>query len=261
MKKHIILSAIAFLAVCLCASAQNSQEGTLRLRNGNQVTGQIEMQADGGAKVITTTGDTFYFSAGEISSFKAADNKKADKNKKQSSRNKGKKEAAESAGQNTIPSSIAVPGMKYSEYKKMYSPHDYVRQNGDPYSPGLATALSCILPGVGQAVVGRWGSAVAFEWVDVAGTLSLIAGLTGYSDNISAGNEILFIAGGGALMAITRIWSAINANKVAKIKNLYFRDVQGQSAVQFDLEPYVGQIGTLAMQPQTVTGLTLRITF
>lgn len=247
MKKQLILTAIAMMLMCVCAQAQNSTEGTLWLRNGNQITGTIEMQADGSAKVVTAAGDTFYFTASEIAGDDNAASKKGGK--------KNKANRQEEVRQVYVPQWNVVPGMKYSEYKNLYSARNYVFQPGDTYSPGLVTALSALFPGVGQACVGRWGSAFAFAFLDGVG-----AGLIGAS-SFDGYYHVEMVCAGIGVMALSRIWSAWNVNKVAKIKNLYLRDIRDLSAVQFNLEPYVGQIGTLAMQPQPFAGLTLRMSF
>lgn len=227
MKKQLILTAIAMMLMCVCAQAQNSTEGTLWLRNGNQITGTIEMQADGSAKVVTATGDTFYFAANEISNFIDADSKGNTGN--------------------------VVPGMQYWQYKKLYSARDYVPQAGDKYSPGMVTAVSALFPAIGHACVGRWGSALGHLAVDGACGCMLYLGL------VDGGDMWVIIGATGAI--INRVWSAVSASKVAKIKNQYLQDIQGLSSLQIEVQPYVGQIGTLAMQPTTVTGLTLRMSF
>lgn len=233
MKKQFLLSAIAAMAMCLCANAQNVTEGTLILRNGQKVAGQIEMQADGSTKVVTATGDTFFFAASEIANVKSGS------------------EAIVA----TASGASVTPGMKYPEYKKFYSARSYSRQEGDKYNPGLATALSVLLPGVGEACVGRWGNAAAFGLVDAA-CFFVAGGMGGFQFNYFSEGHLALVG-----MVLCRVWSAIDANKVAKIKNLYYRDINGLSSIQFNLEPYVGQIGTLAMQPTPVAGMTLRVSF
>lgn len=227
MKKQLILTAIAMMLMCVCAQAQNSTEGTLRLRNGNQITGTIEMQADGSAKVVTAAGDTFYFAANEIATFIDADSKGNTGN--------------------------VVPGMQYWQYKMLYSARDYVPQAGDKYSPGIVTAVSALFPAIGHACVGRWGSALVSAAIEGLCGCGIIAATQGES-------EYFGYAGMGVAI-LNRVWSAINANKVAKIKNQYLQDIRGLSSLQFEVQPYVGQFGSLAMQPTTVTGLTLRMSF
>lgn len=235
MKMQLIFTAITMMLMCLCAQAQNATEGTLRLRNGNQVSGTVEMQADGSAKVVTATGDTFYFAANEITQFSAAD---GTTNPLTSSASSGD----------------VVPGMKYWQYKKLYSARDYVPQAGDKYNPGLVTAIGALFPAIGQACVGRWGSALGHLAID---------GACGFLIRSGSGDGtylwVSLIGVGGAI--INRVWSAVSANKVAKIKNQYFQDIRGLSSIQFEVQPYIEQIGTLAMQPQPVTGLSLRMTF
>ena len=266
MKRHLFLSAIVLMVMCLCASAQNAIEGTLLLRDGNKVSGLVETNPDGSAKVVTDTGDTFYFTASEIDRF----------------REKGELQEV-------------VPGMKYKEYKNYYSTWHYIQQTNDKYRPGLALALSALFPGIGEAYVGEWGRAAAFTLLDGACLTVFTLGLTNVSNekyNIEVPDYFYYIdeygynsidpkymaeyekilteyhnknmwtfIAGAIGMGLCRLWSASDVNKVAKIKNLYYRDIRGLSSVQFDLEPCVGQIGALAMQPTSVAGLTLRITF
>lgn len=233
MKKQLILTAITMMLMCLCAQAQNATEGTLRLRNGNQVSGKVEMQADGSAKVVTATGDTFYFAANEIATFIDAESMSNREN--------------------------VVPGMQYWQYKKLYSARDYVPHAGDKYSPGMVTAVGALFPAIGQACVGRWGSALGHLAVDVVCGGMMYAGIVDYTVDNGSLLWVSLIGAAGAI--INRVWGAASASKVAKIKNQYLQDMQGLSSIQFEVQPYVGQIGTLAMQPTTVTGLTLRMSF
>lgn len=280
MKKRILLSIITWLIMCLCASAQNTFEGTIVLRSGGQVTGTVETQADGSVKVVTAIGDVFYFSDSEISNIVSANSRNSRQDRKEAREaeremrksNSATIEQSEQPAVNQSVSSFygATPEMIYSQYERLYTASSYTRHNDDVYSPGLATFLSCMVPGVGQMYTGRLGSGLAF--VAFEGACGFLVGIglsycevtknygyNTYYDYYYPYRWMAYVGLGGAV--ICHVWSALNANKVAKIKNLYYRDLRSMSSLQLDIKPYFGQMGTLAMQPVPVTGLTLQLSF
>ncbi len=164
-------------------------------------------------------------------------------------------------------------GMKYRDYRKLYNPKDYVHMEGDRYIPAVGGICSWLLPGLGQMVSGEVGRGFAFLggslgslYLAVIGSSLLPAGSHDYPDNVSPGNEVA-----GTLMTLVGcagyltfyIWSITDACKVAKIKNMYRRDVLDMTSVELKLEPYFAT--TYGMTPSgnvpLAAGASLKICF
>lgn len=152
-----------------------------------------------------------------------------------------------------------MPGMKYKDYKKFYKASDYEPQPGDKYSPALGGVLSWIIPGLGQMVNGEVGRGFKYFGSTIACSVVMGAGFgMGYAGMPVAGS-IVAAAGAVALLAVD-IAAIVDGVNVAKIKNMYSRDINGMAAVKVDLSPY---FATLASGPacQPVAGAALRISF
>ena len=112
---------------------------------------------------------------------------------------------------------------QYRTYKHKYEVKEYKYQQTDPYNPTGACLLS-IIPGLGHLYVGEPVRAIAFFGMMEA---SLVATTFGVSQTYNRGGptlSTLFIFGGAAGVLGTFIWSMADVTKVAKIKNLAFRD-------------------------------------
>lgn len=146
----------------------------------------------------------------------------------------------------------------YSQLKQQYDFHTYVKAEGDKFSPGWCGVGSFFIPGLGQAVTGEWGRAAGFFFTDLAlvgvGTWRYIVH-NGKSNTVG---NICYAASLGI-----GIWSLIDAVNVAKVKNLYFRDVNNKkmSAVNFRIEPTLAYVPTGATSCQRAYGLSLKIDF
>ena len=167
------------------------------------------------------------------------------------------------------------PVFSYRFCKGRYNPATYVRTGADPYVPLTASALSILCPGLGQVYDGEILRATGFFYGTIAcfglgATYRSVVqdnryhisdpqydySYSGY-DNLRSYSTAgtVFILGGVALW----IWSICDAAKVAKVKDLYFRDLMGnRSSVDAHLQPTFGLI------PQTgrpMAGLSLRLSF
>ena len=178
-------------------------------------------------------------------------------------------------------SAQVVPGMKYKELKNIYSTRDYSRSVSDPYSPFWAGFASWTVPGLGQLICGETGRGIGI----IAGGLALDAGtyfcldkLMGYFQKDANGNlvkddkgELVVtdkaaakkwgIAFLGACMVVVGydIWNIFDARKVAKVKNMYYNDLQRRS-MQMNLYPTFDYVMT-AQGAAPVAGVTLSMKF
>jgi hypothetical protein len=151
------------------------------------------------------------------------------------------------------------PYMRYREYKSLYNPKSYTPQWGDPYSPVASGVASALFPGLGQCMAGEWGRGAMFMagYILFASTYGSRADSLGYG---SGDSSILALP--VAAMAGLYIWNICDAVEVAKIKNLYVRDLRSQvSSIDLNLEPYFNCVPATTGNNQFVGGLALRMNF
>lgn len=158
--------------------------------------------------------------------------------------------------------------MAYNDYKDLYDPKTYARQEFDPYSPFGSGVASFFIPGLGQIINGEAGRGAWMLFGDVAlitgGFLS--AGLwtttdsTGKKVTTTGGTICACVCWAGSLA--WTIWSIVDAANIAKIKNLYYRDCQKLTSkfVDLSLMPSLEFVPT-AQGTQTAAGLTLAVRF
>ena len=154
----------------------------------------------------------------------------------------------------SVASAQVQPGMKYRELKSMYNTKGYVKSDIDPYAPVWTGIASYLLPGLGQAIVGETGRGLRFFAAS-----TVISSFSSYTadqliDNIvkddygafvkdesgnyqlkdkaAAKRQVMALCAAGISELIVCIWSSADAAKVAKVKNLYYRDVR-----KYTLEP------------------------
>jgi len=170
----------------------------------------------------------------------------------------------------------SVNAQSYSVNKLKYDSRMYLPEYGDPYNPALCGVCSWLIPGLGQMISGETGRGLAFLGGYTACSVVCIAGVasaihSGINENTyqygsSYSHSILPKAGGdiillGAIgMVAVDIWSIVDAVNVAKVNNMYIRDLRKRSEVSLQVTPYVDQI---SMNNQLVTpvGLTMRVNF
>ena len=166
----------------------------------------------------------------------------------------------------------------YSERNEYYKNVPYHKEYGDPYEPALAGIASYFIPGLGQMICGESGRGLAFlggtaatYFVTMIGFSGLSYGVTYdyYSGNNNSynynNNGSLFtaMAVGGAISTVgLYIWSIVDAVHVAKVNNLYARDLRTQNQVSFQLSPFIDTSKTaLSLNNQPALGLSLRMNF
>jgi len=132
--------------------------------------------------------------------------------------------------------------MAYDDYKDLYDPHDYIGSPSDYYSPAGSGIASFFIPGLGQIINGQSGKGIGI----IAGDVALVAGgiiigmaCTKTNDQgkavTSTGGAVALVACLAGSLALD-IWSIFDAVKVAKIKNLYYRDCEMLQSSSFDVK-------------------------
>ena len=121
-----------------------------------------------------------------------------------------------SASAQIMPTNGEVPqaGMKYRELKKVYNYKDYVKYPEKRYSPAGAGIASFSIPGLGEMICGGGWRGAAFLGGWLAGHVVAVVGIYELSDAI-------YYTGVLGSMA-TRVISAVDASRVAKVKNMYY---------------------------------------
>lgn len=178
-------------------------------------------------------------------------------------------------------SAQVAPGMKYKELKDIYRSRDYVKSIGDPYSPFWSGIASMAVPGLGQLICGETGRGLGI----IAGDIVLAGGAYFCADKFmsyaqkDANGEYIRDDKGNVVMtdedaakkwgfgllgiclggAVYDLWNIFDAVKVAKVKNMYYNDLQRHS-MQMDLYPTVDYALT-AQGYAPVAGLTLSMKF
>lgn len=144
------------------------------------------------------------------------------------------------------------PGMKYRELKEYYSCKDYTKAPDQAHSPVGVGIASYLIPGLGEMICGEGWRGVAFTGGWLACHFITIVGIANLSDAIYYSS----IVGAQAI----RIISCIDAVRVAKVKNMYKRDLKAKYAFDVDLYPSMNYIKT-AERIQPTAGLTLAVRF
>lgn len=261
MKKLLLV--ISFVAgVCLAASAQD----IIRTKDGREIQAKI---LEVGTNTISykrfsnPNGPTFTLAISQIKSIEYEN------------------------GDNDVYSGSAssYTKKKYKELKKIYSKQDYKKTSGQPYSPFVAGLGSWFIPGLGQLYDGEGGRALGVFLGSCA--LGITTGVTYYNHlldmqkwlegqghsldegDIDTSNlDYSTYPTGSAykyflmlgIDAIYNIWNIIDARKIAKIKDAYWQDCMGYSAVTLKLDPYFAFTpSSTGIQP--VSGLSLKINF
>lgn len=182
----------------------------------------------------------------------------------------------------TTMSAQIAPGMKYKELKDIYNYKDYVKSVNDPYSKGWAGLASAVVPGLGQLICKEGGRGIAIFAGDAA--FGIAAGLcvNKFYDYVQrdANGKVMRDADGGLIITDEKaamkwglgligvsagnmvywIWNMCDAVKVAKVKNMYFQDLQGGRAFEFELYPTVNYALT-SDGSKPVAGMTLSMRF
>ena len=166
------------------------------------------------------------------------------------------------------------PIFSYRYCRNRYDTAGYIRSGMDPYVPLYAGTLSYLCPGLGHLYDGEVLRGTAFFFgtltcLSVGGTLLSVRNteqrydpqyeefyeVSLGVDRSSATMGSFFILGGIAIW----IWNICDAVKVAKVKDLYFRDLMGRrSAVDARIQP---ELGFAPVTGRPTAGLSLRLSF
>ena len=177
--------------------------------------------------------------------------------------------------------------LKYKELKKLYDTRQYKSVSGQPYSPLLGGAASFLVPGLGQLLDGEpvrglfvfLGSGAALAGTLVAyakHTVDIEDWLQSQGHSITEGDSLntndldystypigsfgtLFLMLG--VNAVYNIWNIFDAVKVAKVKDMYWQDCMGYSAVTVSMDPYFAFTPAPSSGVQPVAGLSLKLNF
>lgn len=163
------------------------------------------------------------------------------------------------------------PGMMYKELKEKYDYNLYTPHYSDPHNLFAAGLCSFFIPGLGQMISGEVGR--GFSFLAGSAGCALIYGIGGamvlgsmdpYSGDIntSAMGIGTVLAIGGLIGLITvDIYSIVDAVRVAKVKNMYMRDLQNLSSFELKLSPYIQPASIQNFNTSASVGLTLKARF
>jgi len=163
-----------------------------------------------------------------------------------------------------------INAQNYQLNKFKYDYRRYVPEYGDPYNPTVSGICSFILPGLGQMLNDEPGRGLGFlagsagmGLITVVGYASLLtSAMDGdgyYGESRAVGGAGLFLIGLSGMAAIS-IWSIVDAVHVAKVNNMYIRDLRKTSSIDLEISPYVTQF-KVDDKITTPVGLTMRLKF
>lgn len=164
---------------------------------------------------------------------------------------------------------------KYKELKNVYNHHEYFQSEDDPYSVPWAGVFGFFVPGSSQLVMKEpvrglifLGSTFICSQVISSAGDNILENLTTdsegnltFKDPAQAGKDLKLMLGAGVVELGIAIWSCIDAKKVAKVKNLYYRDMtSGKKPVKFNVDPYLSYTPT-SNSTAPVAGVSMRLSF
>jgi hypothetical protein len=153
-------------------------------------------------------------------------------------------------------SSVSRIQAQYSTYKNNYNVKEYRHENTDRYSPAGA-AFFAIVPGLGHCYVGEPLRGFSFVGMMAGSSVVTMVGVmlafTG-GDQTPAG---FLVFGGAAGIVGSYIWSIADVSRVAKIKNMAFRDKK----ISFHLQPSIQQFAIENAKASNLIGASIAISF
>ena len=157
-----------------------------------------------------------------------------------------------------------IQAQRYSINKYKYDSRLYYPEFGDAYNPALCGVCSFLVPGLGQIVCGETGRGIAFMGGYIGCLVIAEAGAVQFTNSYAYGNSGfsgtgMMLLGGFGMLGVY-IWSIADAVKVAKVNNMYIRDLRKTSAISLELAPYVTQI-SVNNQNTSPVGLSMRVKF
>jgi len=156
--------------------------------------------------------------------------------------------------------------MKYKQLKNIYNYKMYTKDPLDRYSPGWCGFASFCIPGLGQAISGEVGR--GFAWFggymvtySLIGAGGIFVGSGNYYGSEELYNIGQTIAGVASLAELALIiCSTVDAIRVAKVKNMYDRDIRRKYSFEMDVYPSVDCFQT-CQGAKATAGMTLALRF
>jgi len=147
---------------------------------------------------------------------------------------------------------------QYSSNKTIYDYHEYSYQMGDPYKPSQMSLASAFIPGLGQFIEGESSRGLAF----LGGSIALVTTKWVVIYKTDASYTVKDVIRKSALIGqiALRIWSGINASRIAKVNNLSFRD-KYNSTVSLKILPYSGFMDNYRFCKADPVGIALLLSF
>lgn len=141
-----------------------------------------------------------------------------------------------------------VPGLQYSDLKNIYYAREYKHMPGDPYSPALSAIGSFFIPGLGQFCCGERGRGLGMFAAGAAIDAAMIFSVTQFVYYIDVDGAIFkdvdeAAKWAGASFGFTLgalaygVICSIDAVNVAKVRNMYSRDLNKLQAVELNVYP------------------------
>lgn len=157
-------------------------------------------------------------------------------------------------------------GLRYRELKHIYGTgSSYLREKGDLYHPAIASIGSLFMNGLGQFIVDEPERGLMFmaneflcAGIMFGGSAFLAAHQDRYDDYDIAGWVCISLGAIGFIA--NNVMSILDASRIAKVKNLYVRDLRKQGSLSLNVQPSFNYTRTADSFAPTA-GLTLALTF
>lgn len=155
----------------------------------------------------------------------------------------------------------------YTHLKTVYDHRGYMPAATDRFIPIQITFASVFVPGLGQILSGEYARGALFlsGTTTLAGIAVSLVNSAGQNNVKQSNKDIMYGFALGALAADLGIWiwNIIDANHVAKVKDMYLQDLLGgrsQSKANISFEPSLNVIpGNNNYHP--AAGLAMRLNF
>lgn len=165
-----------------------------------------------------------------------------------------------------------VPGLKYSQLKKLYDQKD-AAYLADPTYGTRRAWFNLLVPGVAQYTMGEGGLGTRYLLLGLLGESMLsLAAYDSYMDDIDPQYQSIFstnsgdyywipVFGGAAILIADYICSISNAKKVARVKSLYEHDLNTLNRrVSFQAVPFIAPV-RVGGNVQPAAGITFAMQF
>jgi len=154
----------------------------------------------------------------------------------------------------------------YKLDKEKYDYRTWTYEAYDRYNPSVCGVTSFVLPGLGQMIANEPGRGVAFLGAAMGSMVIYSIGAAQATNVLDAnyysgtynGEGLTLMTIGLVSLIVVDIWSIVDAVRVAKVKNLAWRDNTGFNNIR--LEPYIAPIESYN-STGTQVGLCLKLSF